>query len=252
MSNEELTVLINQGRAELLSVLWEQTRALLFCIMKRCASEYDYESRGYTLEDLEQECYIVLCEAVKSYNPDKNYKLSTYFSFCTKNHLNAIIGNRIKSIGLDLLNGAESLNKTISDNDESLTLADIIADETNDYEHVDDTVFNDELHNALEKALNDLEQMQRDCIKLHFYGNRSVTETGKYFNISQGKARQHINKGIKHLRRNKELRKHREEILTARAYNHIGIESFFHKGSIEERLIEMLDTPQADYKNGRQ
>ena len=249
LSNEELTVLIQQGRAELLSDLWEQTKALLFRLLRKYSAEYDYEARGYTLEDLEQECFIILCEAVKSFDVEKELKLSTYFNYCIKNHLNTIIGNRIKSLGLDLLNGAESLNKPITTEDETFTLEDTIADNTNNFESVDNMIFNAELHNSLEIALNDLESIERECIRLHFYKEQNTANMSVLLNMSKGRVNQKIHKGLKTLRRNKELNKYKAEIMSARSYNHIGLNAFFHKGSIEEILVEQFETPSTSKDN---
>lgn len=239
MSNEELVILVQNGQTELLPTLWERSQKLLFSLINKQAAKYNIEARGYTIEDLEQECYIILCEAVNAYNPKKEYKLNTYFELTVKNHLNNIVGNRIKTHGLDLLNGAESLDKPLSDDSEGLTLYDTIANKSNDFEAADEMLFNEQLHNSLEIAINSLEEAQGDCIRLRYYQNLSYAQTGKILNISLDKARWNIENGLKVLRRNTELKKYRAEIISSRAYQGNGYGAFIHYGSTPERLAEL-------------
>lgn len=61
------------------------------------------KTQGYCLEDLIQECYLKLIDAVYAWNPEKNVKLSTYFwtvikrhmfDICRKSHLTQSLTNQ--------------------------------------------------------------------------------------------------------------------------------------------------------------
>lgn len=240
LTNEELAERIKNGEAELIPTLWEQTKALICPTVQRIASSYNIKTRGYTSADIEQECFIIFNDMITAYDSNAELKFCSYLKYSAINHINNIVGNRIKAVGLDLLNGAISLDEPIADSDEELTLADTIADKSNDYEAADDKLFNIELHNSLEKALNELEAAQSECIRLRYYDDLSIAETGEKMNISKEQARRNVYKGFRQLRKNEELLKYRDEIMSAKAYNHIGLESFFHNGSIEERLAELF------------
>ena len=246
-TNEELAERIKNGEADLIPTLWEQTKALICPTVQRFASSYDIESRGYTSADIEQECFVIFSNMLTAYDCNAELKFCSYLKYSAINHLNNIVGNRKKAVGLDLLNGALSLDEPIADSGEELTLADTIADKSNDYEAADDRIFNAELHNSLEKALSELETAQSECIRLRYYDDLNIAETGERMNIPKEEARRNINKGFGQLRKNKELRKFREEILSGRAYNHIGYKSFMHNGSIEEMLVELFP-PVIDLK----
>ena len=70
MSNEELAVLAQQGNREAIEGLWEQVKRLLYQLARRFYRRYGVEccaQRGVTMADLEQECFLVLLDAVKAY-----------------------------------------------------------------------------------------------------------------------------------------------------------------------------------------
>ena len=79
MTNEELAKAAQQGNQGALPQLWEATRALLFAFAwkfytrqgkDRCAQ------RGVTLEDLQQETFFALCDAVGAFDEGKGYHSS--------------------------------------------------------------------------------------------------------------------------------------------------------------------------------
>lgn len=75
MSNEELVSLIQQGvnTADNMALLYDQTRHFIYQIANRYKGSSD-------IEDLEQEGYFGLCEAVKRYDPDQGVKFLSYAS----------------------------------------------------------------------------------------------------------------------------------------------------------------------------
>lgn len=224
-----------------LTALWEQNKALICTTVHRFASQYDITSRGYTTADIEQECYFIFCDMVKAYDSSKPYKFTAYLEYCTKNHLNGIFGNRNKAKSYDLLNTASSLDVPLTD-DDGLTLADIIPDETsNEIDEAEHDVFIQQVKESLDGALNTLETAQRDCIVMNYYNGLTVAETGKLLNMTREQARRNISKGFAKLRRNDELKRFKSEIVSAYAYRHIGYTSFMNIGSLPERLVEMLD-----------
>lgn len=72
MSNEELTVLAQQGDREAIVDLWEQVKRLLYQLSRRFYRRYGIEccaQRGVTMADLEQECFLALLDAVRGFKP---------------------------------------------------------------------------------------------------------------------------------------------------------------------------------------
>lgn len=73
MSNEELVIRIKSGidTADNMLALWQQNRRFIHSIAKH------YQGKA-ELEDLEQEGYLALYDAVDGYEVDKGYKFLTY------------------------------------------------------------------------------------------------------------------------------------------------------------------------------
>lgn len=86
MSNEQLVSHIKAGNnvAENMLELWEQTKRLIYTVAK------DYA--GYAeMEDLNQEGYIGLCDAVQHYNASKGVQFSSYAVFWIKQAMHRYI-----------------------------------------------------------------------------------------------------------------------------------------------------------------
>ena len=76
MDNEQLVTLIQAGEdeAENMLKLWQQNRGFIATVARKY-------TRLAEMEDLEQEGYIGLCEAVRHYEPDKGMKFISYAAF---------------------------------------------------------------------------------------------------------------------------------------------------------------------------
>lgn len=79
MSNEELVARIKAGvdTADNMLQLWEQTKRFIHVLAKR------YQSKA-EIEDLEQEGYLALYDAVDGYKPEKGTKFLTYAEYWIK------------------------------------------------------------------------------------------------------------------------------------------------------------------------
>ena len=130
-SNETLAERIKQGETALIPILWEQVRRLLHqraCYYYRKYPD-DCTRSGLTLEDLKQESFFVLMDAVKYYSPEKGYKLNTYFGYVAQNRYNALLGFRHSAMKSDLLRRCDSLDREIETEDSSGdTIGDFVED----------------------------------------------------------------------------------------------------------------------------
>jgi len=150
--NEVLVILIQEGRKDLISLLWEQNEKLIAWLagnfyikhMDRCAAA------GVEKEDLIQEGFFALLEAVKSYKAESGYKFTAYINFPLRNRMNKLIGYRGR---LDPLNNTESLEANISTETEDLCLSDIIQDPDSEFQ---DNIIKDETLIKLRETLIDI------------------------------------------------------------------------------------------------
>lgn len=88
MDNEQLVARIKSGEneAENMLQLWKQNKGFIATIARRY-------SAGAEMEDLEQEGYIALCEAVQHYDPDRGMSFISYASFWIKRRMRVCADN---------------------------------------------------------------------------------------------------------------------------------------------------------------
>lgn len=109
--NEVLACQAQAGNREALAQLWEAVRPLLYGLAYsfyiHCGADV-CARHGVTLEDLRQECYFAFLNAVRAYQPEKGYKLTTYLSHASKNRFRACMG--IRGTHRNALDYAGSMN----------------------------------------------------------------------------------------------------------------------------------------------
>lgn len=88
MDNEQLVARIQGGdnEAENMLQLWRQNKAFIAMIARK------YSARA-EMEDLEQEGYIALCEAVQHYDPDRGKSFIGYAAFYIKRRMRICADN---------------------------------------------------------------------------------------------------------------------------------------------------------------
>ena len=88
MTNEQLVIRVKGGdnTAGNMLELWEQNKRFISAIARKY-------SAGAELEDLEQEGYIALCEAVQHYDPDRGMSFISYAAFWIKRRMRICADN---------------------------------------------------------------------------------------------------------------------------------------------------------------
>lgn len=204
MTNEALAELIRQGgNEELLPVLWEKTAKLLYKMSAQTYILYKdaLKQHGILPEDLNQECYTVLLGAVKAYDSDKGYMLSTYFGYQFKQVLRKLLN------GADVLDriDTKSFDDPMTDEEDAPTRGDITPDPESGagFDRVDMSDYYTPLH----KALDSLAPADREIIDLRFFSLpgavMSYTDMGERLGISLECVRQRLNNALNKLRRGK-------------------------------------------------
>ena len=88
LNNEQLVARIQGGdnESENMLQLWRQNKGFIATIARRYSS-------GAEMEDLEQEGYIALCEAVQHYDPDRGMSFISYAAFWIKRRMRICADN---------------------------------------------------------------------------------------------------------------------------------------------------------------
>ncbi len=233
MTNEQLAELIREGgNDELLPLLWDKTKALIF---KKCGTIWRFYSEkltrcGCTLDDLRQEAYSALLLAVKGYKAEKEYKFTTYLSYALKSIVRGLLS------GSDVLNRAstESLSQPIGEDKdgEPLTVGDIVPDENAaaEFENIERL---DE-YKALYEAIDDLPPDLKDVIQAYYFEGLTYRQLGERYGYDPEHARRLNITALKTLRKNSKLQRlYREEYGFHNTVRHKGLSAFLSSGTSE-------------------
>lgn len=241
MENERLALLSQQGGHQALGELWEGLRPLLFSLTWKFYTRQGKErcsSHGVTLEDLQQESFFALCDAVQAYKPEKGYQLTTYLHYATENRFKACMGIQGKA---DALNHADRLERPIPGDEEQREQGHTIPDEKAEAAllAVDDTAQREHFHNVLEQALGELSVVQEAVLRHRFTQRHTRTETAQALHITPQEVRREESKALQLLRGKPAVLHLREEALETAAYHGTGwFAWYFEQGSVEERIVE--------------
>ena len=241
MTNEQLTLDIQNGNRAALTELWGAVRPLLFSLAWKFYTRQGKErcaQRGVTLEDLQQETFFALCDAVQAYKAEKGYQLTTYLSRATENRFKACMGIQGK---LDALNHADRLERPIPGEEEQREQGDSIPDEKAEAAlfAVDERQEREHFHNVLEQALGELSVVQSAVLRHRFTYRHTRQHTAEALHITPQDVRREEARALRLLRGKPSVVCLREEALETAAYHGTGWFSwYFEQGSVEERLVE--------------
>ncbi len=234
MTNEELVALIQAGERDRLPELWGQverfaaSRAnrLLIAMGERAAAH------GLEFDDLYNSGYLALVDAAARYDPEAGMKFIGLFALCLKTAFAEAGGYRGSK--RDPLNQASSMDAPLGREDERLTLESVIPDPraAQALLDVEDRLYQQQLHAALERALGTLTEDEEAVIRGRYYQGRALSEIGP-------QARSLEQNALRKLRRPKR-KKELEQFLEERTpyYMRAGVQAFRRTSeSAVERII---------------
>ena len=151
-----------------------------------------------TLEDLQQEAFFALYDAVRAFDEGKGYQFTTYLSRATENRFRACMGIRGKR---DPLNAADRLERPLP-GEEERQQGDTIPDEQAQaaLEAVDDAAQQEQLQAVLGEALEALPAPQGDVLRLRFACRKTRPETAQALGISPQEVRKAEQRALQLLR----------------------------------------------------
>ena len=197
MTNEELARRIQQGERDLILQLWEQVR--------RYAHDRAYKwfratngRGGQTVQDLEQEAFIALLEALEGWSEEAGPFLPWY-SLRLKSAFTAATGQRTKRDQLDPLQDCLSLEAPLTDQEgDPFTLEDTIPDQRAEEDL--ETVEEQDRQAAVRRVLDSLQTEQRQVILLRYYHDMTKEQTAQRLHLTKTRANTIEQKALRLLR----------------------------------------------------
>lgn len=226
MTNEELAVIIKQGNTQLMERLYLQNKGVIYQYAYWYYTKYRTrcDSSGIVMDDLIQEGYFALCDAVQAYKPESGYKFLAFIKYPIQNRFNALVGYRVKKDLQEPINNAMSFDTPVH-NTEKLTVGDTVTDEyaQQNMENVLERIYNTELHNALDKAMTYLTDRQRGVIYKYYYGGAVFAQIAEQYGVSLTAVTADHRKALNTLRRFK-CRKYLAEFAKDIGYTNYTVE----------------------------
>lgn len=168
MTNEALAARIRAGERDRLMELWAQVRR--FALQQ--ARRWVYLGRGgVTLEDLEQSAFLALLDALEGWRAEAGQFL-TWYGLRLKAAFTEATGQRTQRDRLDPLDRALSLEAPVGDEDDTLTLADVIPDP----QAAEALEGVGEVWDTLHRAVEGLPEGQREEIRRRYWMNQTTAE----------------------------------------------------------------------------
>ena len=260
-TNAALAALAAAGNSFALGQLWEINKGLLhrwfwqwYSKNKAVADEH-----GITLEDFEQEGFFAVQAAAKAYDPEKG-SFATLLGYYVQNRIRKVVcgehgrlmttedGREVR-ISANPLNGSISLDTPLDDTDGgSATIGDLQEDPAaaQAFQTAEDELYTEELHAALEEALNKLTAKQADVVRRHYFGGKCLSEIAREDNTTISAPYNHEQAAFLALRRNPALARWRDEVISTRAWRGTGWNAWNRYGSVQERTVEYLEKKEEE------
>ena len=247
MSNEELAILIKQGREDLYPELWEQVRCFIVQqARRRCEATKGFG--GVEVDDLVQSGYFALIKAVNYYEDEKECCFLSILGNCLKTEF-AIAGGYRSGNG-DPLDYARSLDEQLDEEEpKSTTRIDMLADPHDYIEETDHSIWLQDLKKTMKFALSSLPVKERKTLSCRFYKKKTYKETGEVIGTSGTEARAIESNALRRLRQeNKELRDYID--IRTPFYFYVSVAAFqaTHTSAVEKIVFKRAALEQEYYR----
>ena len=183
MTNEELAIEIQNGKTEYYPVLWDQVERF---IKKKANERMRKLPEGVDVEfdELYDSGFFAVVNAVKYYKPEKDCTFLTILGYTLKNAFSEVTGIRTAKGRNDPLRYALSFDTPVV-SDGSLTLADVLTDDTDFVEESAQRANKKAMRKALDSALDKLPPKEAEVIRLQYYSGHSVEQTAEAMGLDQ-------------------------------------------------------------------
>ena len=193
MTNEELAIQIQAGNTQYYTELWHNVRKLMYKILRKKLLRIELPNY-LTSEDMEQELYFALCNAVQAFDDTKPYKFNTYLEYHVMNAIRSLLPSKPLH--------ETSYNQTTGE-DESTELIEFIVDDTA-AEKLTAIELTD-IQTQTRQAVAELPYNERNAITLYYFKNLKYKQVCGIMGIDEATAKKRVQKGLQILRRNKAI-----------------------------------------------
>lgn len=254
--NTDLACRAKAGDSAALDQLWERNGRFIHSRIWQlyAGKENLLKQHGLTMDDLENEMFFALADAVKKFDPEKSSFLTYLTWYIRRQFMLALQGEhgriiatedgRTLRVSANPLNGAACLDEPVPGfEDDAITRLDLVEDPDSEkgFEEVDDALRNAQIKETVWAALDKLPEHSRRVIIDRYLSDERKTyaQIGEELGVSFMRARQFNDAAVRKLRNDGRLRKLYREEIGAKAYQHTSFGAWANgSGSVEEWIIE--------------
>ena len=259
-TNTALAALAAAGNSFALGQLWEVNKGF---VRRQLWQWYEKnkpvaDNAGLSFEDLVQEGYFAVDYAAKHYSAEQG-SFTTYLSYALLKQIRTATcgeharviatkdGRRV-AVSANPLNECTSLDTPVGEDGSDTALGDLQEDPAaaHEFQQAENEIYNEELHAALEEALNKLADREAGIIRRHYYNGQSLKDIGQDIGISSNRVNQIERHGFQCLRRDTALARWRDEVISTRAWRGTGWNTWNRYGSVQERTVEYLEKKEEE------
>lgn len=251
MSNEELVAAIQSGE-DCMGALWQQVERLVSWKASRIMTALNGRG-GVEFEDLYQSGYPAMVAAVDSYKPEVG-AFSTWFMLHLKTAFAEATGYRSNRQQRDPIHNAVSLDTPLTDDADSGDLMDVVADPAGAgrMEAVEEVIYRQQLHDALEKALEAIPEECGTVLRQRYYEGRTLSDLAEVQGVSMEMVRKRERDALRRLRSPKTACRLRP-FYDFDFYCGTGLGAFRHTGmSVQERYLVIEENRRERAEKERQ
>lgn len=258
MTNEQMVKLVHQGNKKYMSLLWDKNRWFIFHLFSkllRCnpVNAQCMIAAGLTIEDLKQEAYFILLNAVDSFDASGGYSFLSSLYYATKSQFFNLIGMNTAKGRNDPFNKADRLERKIDFDGNSVTVGEMISDERAIYalETVENKEYLGQLTEVVQGALSRLKSSQRLVLEKAFFQEKNYRQISKEIGIPYHTVKQRRDSGLRALGRGKNyillLPFYFSEDVPSVAYHGSLLSFKEHQASSTERILLYKERQQQIY-----
>lgn len=252
METNDLAILVQQGRTDLILELWERVkryvRAKAYSRLMMRGFDNGYGLGGVTIDDLVQSGFLAMLKAVETHDPARA-NFITWLTFFLKTAFDEAQGLRNASREPSPLDQAISYYRPSGELEDE-TMADRISSEDSVAQDVETKIYRDQLHDAVELALREIPEKQAQVIRMSFLENRTLKQAGAAVGVTPARASIIRKDALRSLRRSKALREFLDERINY--YLQVGPAQFIrtHQSSTEILALKTIRLKKTFTKEG--
>lgn len=235
MTVNELAIECKNNEHQLEKLWMAVYRLIRYWALKYCRHD---ENNVYELDDLIQSGYFALINAVGAYPEECEYSFTSFlFNHC-RNEFSNLIGLNRKRIPI------VSIHTSLADYDD-ITIQDTIPDDAAEEEllKVEEEIYNESLHRAIDEALNYVSPKQKEIIELHYYEEKTFNDIALQFGCTTSNIGFQEREALRVMRKGKAYEALKEYDYRAEGLKSTGLCSFKNdlSSSVEKAVMRKIN-----------